>query len=797
METEEIKRLIKLNRIQEAIKVLEDVVPKDDNRLFVISSKYRRIAEKEIKGTASFDELERHKNKINDGLLDLIDNVARKGQKPTDNQRKELLTSLLERYEKRKIQKLNPSPRLYLKASIEYNSEGVSETIKEDVLLIKENRKTNFDQLFDDFYNSLKRVAIIGPSGSGKTFLAIDFAIKLVNIAYANENFPIPVILDASSWRANESFKDWLQKVLPYSSGSARISREYAKELIEKNAILPILDDFSAMPIEGLEEKIYLLKKYAVETRNKRNTKNTYPELIVTCLEDKAYFSNLETYAYVRLKKMQSSDIGKILEPFVHENDIAAKKLYNYIADGHLENNSIQTVFHLKLVLMLLESSKGTQILHSNGTKSIDIAVSQHINNEIENIRFSTKFKKAKRYLSWLAFFLTKKNGKNPSFELTSLQPKSLAKKDLWKFRAIYGLLTGFSFAFPCLFVITIIDYFFNEDSSRIISQYSLIVIVITFFVIAAISALLAGVLLGFRDDLSKAIKPKTNKKKISIGIRNAVIALIVVVITEVISGFFLKNIIENYVLFPALVFLITLAYYFFKEKVISRKSNFYSIQVEEIYKWSPTLRIDYDRMYKNFGNVLAGSLLFSNVFGFVCYLFLYMAGNDVEEVDLSSIWISSMMFGIIAGIVIGFMVGIIKSQFYPVSIPKISNAYTRFFSSIRFNFIIMFFSFSLTIFIVYGMTLEALDIVTYLLFIFGIGIPVSILYSFNSFLKHIALRITLYLKGVLPLKLVSFLNQTLRYSGLIEKDGGRWRFQHGLVQEQLYDGQEMKENMD
>ena len=54
-----------------------------------------------------------------------------------------------------------------------------------------------------------------------------------------------------------------------------------------------------------------------------------------------------------------------------------------------------------------------------------------------------------------------------------------------------------------------------------------------------------------------------------------------------------------------------------------------------------------------------------------------------------------------------------------------------------------------------------------------------------SPLIKHILLRAMLFFKGRIPLRLRTFMNK-MSESGLMEKDGGQWRFRHQMIQDRL-----------
>lgn len=55
------------------------------------------------------------------------------------------------------------------------------------------------------------------------------------------------------------------------------------------------------------------------------------------------------------------------------------------------------------------------------------------------------------------------------------------------------------------------------------------------------------------------------------------------------------------------------------------------------------------------------------------------------------------------------------------------------------------------------------------------------------SILQHFYLRWILYKKGLLPWRLVDFLNEATEHH-ILESDGGSWRFRHRILQDYFAD---------
>ncbi len=81
---------------------------------------------------------------------------------------------------------------------------------------------------------------ILGESGSGKTTLLLELARYLLDRAAEDENLPMPVVFNLSSWAVKrQSLPDWLMEEL---NSKYQILRKLAQSWVDNNRILPLLD---------------------------------------------------------------------------------------------------------------------------------------------------------------------------------------------------------------------------------------------------------------------------------------------------------------------------------------------------------------------------------------------------------------------------------------------------------------------------------------------------------------------------------------------------------------------------
>ncbi len=195
----------------------------------------------------------------------------------------------------------------------------------------------------------------------------------------------------------------------------------------------------------------------------------------------------------------------------------------------------------------------------------------------------------------------------------------------------------------------------------------------------------------------------------------------------------------------------------------------------------------------------------------FALFGFFYgLTGGIVyeEEQHLTMGIIYGLVGALSGGLVVGFSGGLAGGFFKTKRHIKINDPYRRFYTPLIFDalqFFIPLFSIFFTIDAFFeGLLYEPINQI----------LPVIILslffaVLFSPLLSHLSLRFLLWKEKSLPLRLVSFLNAVSGKSaiydekgnlkrkaqpgtGLMERDGGQWRFRHQLIQDRLA-GKEIK----
>ncbi|MBK8564917.1 MAG: NACHT domain-containing protein [Saprospiraceae bacterium] len=465
---------------------------------------------------------------------------------PTQDTRTEFLKNLRQLYTDRLKGKMMNDLHFELKLKLRYTTEGTDPQTVEDLFIIKDDAPIgDFDRLFKDYTKKLWRLLILGEPGAGKSILLLRFALRLLDMAEKDKNFPIPVLLDLASWKdPNQSFADWLEKNLPYMGGSFAVGKEEAKRLVASNALLPLLDGFDEIREEYRDSCFQQLMPYLDKLKAARL--ETLPEVIVCSrILEYTVAKDAPVFAALKIQPLTPADINEALRPLIKDNFIQAKRLQKALQENPALYPAISSAFFVHILLELYKQEQAD--FGTLDTAALQKAITQrYLQKELDNITDFPK-DKTKRWLGWLAWMMKYISGRI-TFELIDLQPWWARKKYSFgfitgsviglilflAFCTLFGLIGSVGIALlGCLFMVWSNDRIKTEEiillnikqvSWKIIWPYlifglvlglifGLIFVFIDMFVFGFFSGFSFGFIFGLLDSLSKsAAFPKTSQ---------------------------------------------------------------------------------------------------------------------------------------------------------------------------------------------------------------------------------------------------------------------------------------------
>jgi hypothetical protein len=150
------------------------------------------------------------------------------------------------------------------------------------------------------------KLLILGEPGSGKTTTMLDLAQALIQRAETDYTYPIPVLLNLSSWKdPRQVLVDWLVEELKSKYG---IRKDIGKRWIEEKQLLPLLD--------GLDEVKPELQESCVQSINQWLQSELRPMYLLVCSRREEYGSyetRLELNGSIFLQSLTDTQIQHYL----------------------------------------------------------------------------------------------------------------------------------------------------------------------------------------------------------------------------------------------------------------------------------------------------------------------------------------------------------------------------------------------------------------------------------------------------------------------------------------------------
>jgi len=150
------------------------------------------------------------------------------------------------------------------------------------------------------------KLVILGATGSGKTTTLLELALVLVSRAQKDASFPIPVLFELGSWKAESgAIADWLIAQLQFKYG---ISPAIGKKWLAEQKLLPLLD--------GLDEVETHRQNSCIQAINQFVESEFKPKHLVVCSGFEAYKncqSRFKLQAAVLLKPLTETQIQNYL----------------------------------------------------------------------------------------------------------------------------------------------------------------------------------------------------------------------------------------------------------------------------------------------------------------------------------------------------------------------------------------------------------------------------------------------------------------------------------------------------
>ncbi len=746
-----------------------DVTP--DMILFL--DKFRKVGQEYFYG--QYNQFIDLKNSFDNELDIFFNNKYPAKLNPAMQARKDLIEGLEERYQTRLRKKMDTEIGFKLDLELAYTKSRteVSFINKYYIDQYEEKQVGNFYNLFREYENNIKRLLILGDPGSGKTVLLIEFGLFLIRRAKENPLYPVPVLLNLASWRnENQNFETWLESNLVYAAGEFGISKQYAKELVNENNLLLLLDGLDEIPFDDRDSCLIKLQDFLLRSENAKE--EHFPQVIISS-RNKDY-EEIHSKAPIKasLSILPLTD-ANLMSALNNRQNTSAQILLKKIEEMPQIAEKLRTAFMVHIALHLAHVYEFKDISEEGLLKAF-------IEQGITSLDYFDP--KSERYLSYLAKKINETKKVN-SFEMTDLKPTFLRRTYLYHF--IYGF-------FWALFLYNIITLLIGGSLDWQNNENSLIFSIATGIVFITLGQLNPKFKIFRKTGHQKwYLRKLIRGPLLGILIWGIVLFWNLIKNSGTVSGYtFLWIFLAA--LLGLVVELIYLFFYFlFKSfiKVVNNSIDTYELQEFNLDRWDN----------KKFKQGLSEGFAIGCIVGIISLVFtvireaidMYRYRNfvNVEGVRSHPNWLFTPWFFValpfalfaaaFSGVILAVIRGTFKGFFVIKKMPKINNAYIRLYAQFKYDllqwFLVAF------VYLCVGLIFNKLTLLQVFLDTIYISLPIAILTS--PLYKHIILRTILYFKGLIPARFCPFLNEVSK-TNLMEKDGGQWRFRHQMIQEYL-----------
>ena len=282
-----------------------------------------------------------------------------------------------------------------------------------------------------------RKLLILGEPGAGKTTELLNLHKDLIQRAIQDEDTPIPVIFELSSWKNNQPIRKWLiEQLTDIYKG---IPKKVAEQWIENEQLIPLLDGLDELGLEGENECIIALNQFL---------ESSFQAELVVCCRREEY-----EQAQTKLEQLNSAIYLESLSDDQIQQYLKSLNRFS-IWNANIRNESelLELCRKPLFLTMLVVAYQGKAI--RNFSELFEAYIKQQLNDPnnqgIYPTRKSPTQKQTLHYLVWLAKKL--ENEGDTEFLIENIQPtwlESSKQKIVYRIVTIsiviltYGLLHG------------------------------------------------------------------------------------------------------------------------------------------------------------------------------------------------------------------------------------------------------------------------------------------------------------------------------------------------------------------
>ncbi len=359
-----------------------------------------------------------------------------------ENEIEQIQQNLITRYNNRLVQKTDE--RLPIDLKLTYTKEGTSDSYFQKHF----DKITINNSIQEDWITTLKKhehILIVGKPGAGKSTQLLELAVAWLKEESCTQ---IPIVFNLAPWTSEDKhFHEWLASALVSGYG---FSKALAKEAIENNRILPLLDGLDEVGTkESTDEAKSVLRSHCLNAIDRYLSLFDLPYITI-CSRINEYKSadDAPIKAEILINPLTPKEIQQtFINALKNKQKLANKdkNAVNNILDLLQTHPTLETVlctpFYYNIALDVFEGRTKTYDLPNKQEDLERYLVEAFLDKKFEYTKNKLDYseEKSRHYLSFVASVLEVENIKN--FELVSFQPNHIPQK--WLMNIIGSILYG------------------------------------------------------------------------------------------------------------------------------------------------------------------------------------------------------------------------------------------------------------------------------------------------------------------------------------------------------------------
>ena len=244
---------------------------------------------------------------------------------------------------------------------------------------------------------------ILGTAGSGKTTLVLQLIEEILELAISNENFPIPVVFNLSSWQEGpKSFDEWLagELIINY-----RVEIDVGRKIINEQGLYFFLD--------GLDQVGKDKRENCIEAINNFIDTHGQTRIVVSSrtIEYVQTDKKLKLSGAVEIEPLGNTEIEK----FLNRNKQVATLIRKAIDSNVWFSDIIRTPLLLTIITRTYQDVPVNEQNKETFVLDLNVIYRNYIAHMLQRIIKHTNYSlnQALGWLNWLAKFVKNERKKN------------------------------------------------------------------------------------------------------------------------------------------------------------------------------------------------------------------------------------------------------------------------------------------------------------------------------------------------------------------------------------------------